>query len=52
MSHGIADFFSVSFCFFYFVFYLMVYVLFLLTAAALLLLYPEDPESWLIEAGV
>ena len=29
-----------------------VYVLFLLTAATLLLLYPEDPESWLIEAGV
>ena len=31
---------------------LVVYVLFLLTAATLLLLYPEDPESWLIEAGV
>ena len=33
-------------------FCLVVYVLFLLTAAALAPPYPEDPESWLIEAGV
>ena len=46
MSLGIVDFFlSFFLCF-------GVYVLFLLTAATLLLLYPEDPESWLIEAGV
>ena len=46
MSLEIVDFFlSFFLC-------LGVYVLFLLTAATLLLLYPEDPESWLIEAGV